>query len=262
MSVTTDGRRFGGVGRLYGEGNALRLRDSHVVVVGMGGVGSWSVEALARTGIGRLTLIDGDSYALSNTNRQLCALDGNYGKSKAEAQNERIRLINPDCSVEVIPLFVKAQTIEGMIPDDADWVIDCIDDLAAKALLIGTIRGRGQKICTAGGAGARIDPSRVTSADLARAKGDPLLGKLRTMLRKEYGFPSGSADGRSKLFGVPAVFSDEPLRQPGEDSLKAAGAAPGERIGFGSGVVVTATAGLRLASIVINDIVGSQSTAA
>ena len=255
MSVTTDPRRFGGVGRLFGEEGARRLAGAHVAV------GSWVVEALVRTSVGRITLIDGDDVALSNTNRQLPAFEGAYGRAKAEVLRERCLLINPDCRIEVKTVFVTPENAAQVIPSDCDWLVDCIDDLKGKAALHAAARGMGVRTVCAGGAGARIDPSRIEVSDLARVKGDPLLGKLRTFLRKEYGFPAGSADGRSTLFGIPAVYSTEPLRQPGADSLEAIGAEPGSRIGFGSFVSVTGSAGLRLAGIVINDIAGAQNTA-
>ena len=174
---------------------------------------------------------------------------------------ERCLLINPDCRIEVKTVFVTPENAAQVIPSDCDWLVDCIDDLKGKAALHAAARGMGVRTVCAGGAGARIDPSRIEVSDLARVKGDPLLGKLRTFLRKEYGFPAGSADGRSMLFGIPAVYSTEPLRQPGADSLEAIGAEPGSRIGFGSFVSVTGSAGLRLAGIVINDIAGAQNTA-
>ncbi|MFU0841893.1 MAG: ThiF domain-containing protein [Burkholderia sp.] len=256
MGTTKDPRRFGGIGRVFGEENARRIFASHVTVVGMGGVGSWAVEALARSGVGRLTLIDGDRTEVSNTNRQLHALEGNYGRPKAEAMKERCLLINPQARIDAKVDFVTAENIEGLIPSESDWVIDCIDDLRGKAELIAWAKARGILIACAGGAAARTDPGQVTVSDLARAKGDPLLGKVRTLLRREHGFPAGSANGRSKLFGVPAVYSTEPLRQPGPDSIEAAGAAPGARIGVGAFAPVTATAGLRLAALVLNDLAG------
>lgn len=254
MSVTTDERRFGGIGRLYGEDAAARIRAAHVVVVGLGGVGSWCVEALTRTGVGHLTFIDGDTSALSNTNRQLHAMDGNYGRPKAECLRERCLLINPDCRIDIVNSFVTSDNASDILPEDADWVVDCIDDLRAKASLIAAARMKGFNIVVSGGAGAKIDPSRIIECDLAHAKGDPLIGKLRTDLRKEFGFPRGSANGKSKPFGIRVVYSDEPVRQPGQDSLKAIGAAEGDRIGFGSASVVTGSVGLRLASVVLNNL--------
>ena len=255
MARTTDPRRLGGIGRLYGEQGAQALRDAHVVVVGMGGVGSWAVEALARTGVGRLTLIDGDTVALSNTNRQLHALDGNYDKNKVDAMKERIALINPDCVVNAVTAFVNADNVDSLLPKDADYVLDCIDDLRGKTALIAGAHRLGLTIVVSGGAAARTDPGVLTVGDLALVKGDPLLAKIRTALRREHGFPRGSANGKSRRFGITCVYSDQPLRQPGLDSLNAIGARPEERVGFGSAMVVTASCGLRLASLAINGIV-------
>ncbi len=259
MSVTTDERRFGGVGRLFGEEAARRIRDAHVAVVGLGGVGSWCVEALVRTGVGRLTLIDGDISAVSNTNRQLHAMDGNYGRAKADCLKERALLINPDCRIEVVKTFVTSENAAEILPDRVDWVVDCIDDLRAKASLIATAQAKGYSVVVSGGAGAKTDPSRIIQCDLAHAKGDPLIGKLRTDLRKNFGFPRGSANGKSKPFGVTVVFSDEPVRQPGADSLAAIGAAEDDRIGFGSACFVTGSVGLRLAAVVLNNLAKGSS---
>lgn len=252
MSVTSDERRLGGVGRLYGEAVAEQFARTHVVVVGLGGVGSWVVEALARTGIGQFTLIDGDTVDLSNTNRQLPAMDGNYGRYKAEVVSQRITQINPQAVVQICCEFVTTDNVAELLPGGADWVVDCIDDIPAKTALIARAVGLGKGVVTSGGAGARLYPERICQQDLARVKGDPLLGKVRTNLRRDYGFARGSADGRSKLFGVTAVYSDEPLRQPGADSCLAIGADPQARIGFGSSAVVTGSVGLRLASVVLN----------
>ena len=146
MSYTTDPRRLGGVARLYGEKGAERLARSHVVVVGTGGVGSWAAEALARTGVGRLTLIDGDKSALSNTNRQLHAMDGNYGQYKVELLKARFALINPELEVSAITAFVTAENAERLLPKDADWVVDCIDDLKGKTVLVATAKRLGCKV--------------------------------------------------------------------------------------------------------------------
>lgn len=253
MSRTMDPRRMGGVARLFGEEGARRLADAHVTVVGLGGVGSWAVEALVRSGVGRLTLIDGDTVDASNTNRQLPALDPEYGRPKAEVLAQRCRRINPDCEVTAVVSFVTPENAATLVPV-SDRVLDCIDDLRAKAALCAAMHERGQAMVVAGGAGGKVDPSFVTTDDLARAKGDALTAKLRTILRKEYGFPKGSADGRSVRFGIPCVYSPEPLRQPDAENIQAIGAAPSARIGFGSSVAVTATVGLRAASLVVNAI--------
>lgn len=256
MSVTLDPRRFGGTARLYSESGYLRLSQAHVVVVGVGGVGSWAAEALVRSGVGKITLIDGDTVALSNTNRQLPALTGNYELAKVEVLGQRFLLINPDLQLSTIQTFITDENAESVIPKDADWVIDCIDDLKGKTALVAAVHRMGLKIAVSGGAAGKRDPRYLKSDDLARVTGDPLAAKLRTNLRKMHGFPRGSTTGPARKFGIPAVVSSEKLRQPDAENIAAIGLSPETRIGFGSGVVVTGSAGLMLASIVINDIVG------
>lgn len=258
MSVTSDPRRFGGVARLYGEAGAKRLAGAHVLVAGAGGVGSWAMEALARTGIGRLTLVDGDVSALSNTNRQLHAMDGNYGRSKVALMKERIALINPACRVELIESFITPENAETLIPTDVDWILDCIDDLRGKTALIAAACRCGIPVASSGGAGGKRHPERLVLEDLARVKGDPLLAKLRTNLRKFHGFPVGSASGKSAKFGILVVSSDEPVRQATAENNIASGQPAGVRIGFGSAMVVTAAAGLMLASVAVNAIAGER----
>lgn len=256
MSRTSDPRRLGGVARLYGECGAEKLQSSHVMVVGLGGVGSWVVEALARTGVGRLTLVDGDDVALSNTNRQLHALEGSYGKSKASVMRERVLQINPDAEVEIVGEFVSEENAENVLSCRPDWIVDCIDSINAKAALIAAAKRQGIAVAVSGGAGGKLRPECIETADLSRSQGDPLLAKTRTILRKKYGFPKGELKaGSSRKFGIPAVFSTEPLRQPTLENKDAIGAAHAEMIGFGSGVVVTASVGLRLAALVVNSIV-------
>ncbi len=256
MSNTSDPCRLGGVARVYGEAGARRLAAAHVIVVGLGGVGSWAAEAIVRSGVGRLTLIDGDDVALSNTNRQLPALDGNYGRPKAEVLRERFQLINPECRIEIVKQFITEENALDLLPRDADWVLDCIDDLRGKTALVAAAVKLHLPIVVSGGAGGKRDPGRIVVEDLARVKGDPLAARLRTQLRKRFGFPAGNAAaGRpAKKFGILAVVSDEPVRQPDEANVQAAGAEPGVRIGFGAAMVVTATAGLRAASVALNAI--------
>lgn len=261
MITTIDPRRFGGVARVYGEEGARRLAAAHVVVVGLGGVGSWAAEAVVRSGVGRVTLIDGDAVALSNTNRQLPALDGNYGRPKAEVLRERFLLINPECCIRTVVDFVTEENAEAILPRDADWALDCIDDLRGKTALVVAASRMGIPIVVSGGAGGKREPGRIVVEDLARVKGDPLAAKLRANLRKRFGFPAGSpAAGKpAKKFGIPAVVSDEPVRQPDAENAAAAGAEPGARIGFGAAMVVTATAGLRAASVAIDAIAEGRS---
>ena len=246
MEMTLDRERFDRVIRLYGEG-ADRFPAAHVIVVGMGGVGSWAAEALARTGIGRLTLVDGDSCEESNTNRQCHALEGNYGRSKAELMAERVLRINPACRVEAIAEMLAPDSLDSVLPD-ADALIDAIDMLKSKAALVAWARGRGMFAVTSGGGAGRRDPSKVAVADVSRVTDDPLIGALRKELRTRYGFPRGMPKGKSPLFHLPAVYSTEPVRLVCGQGTKASGN------GKGAVMTVTATFGLRLASLVLDEI--------
>jgi tRNA A37 threonylcarbamoyladenosine dehydratase len=242
-------RRFGGVARLYGDAAYARIARAKVVVVGLGGVGSWAAEALARCGVGALALIDLDHVAESNTNRQIQALGDTYGKAKVVAMAERIHAINPACEVEAIEEFVTGDNVAALIPP-AGIVIDCIDDVRGKAALVAHCRARHQPIIVCGGAGGRVDPARIRRDDLARAQGDALLAKLRARLRRDHGFPRGRIEpaSRQPKFGVPAVFTDEPLRDPAGKCDPAARLACA---GFGSSVMVTASLGFAAAAATI-----------
>ncbi|MDR2189035.1 MAG: tRNA threonylcarbamoyladenosine dehydratase [Azonexus sp.] len=206
-------RRFGGVARLYGEAGAARLRGAHVAVVGIGGVGSWCAEALARTGIGRLTLIDLDMLAESNANRQIHALDDLWGKAKVEAMKERIAAINPACRVACVEDWITPENVGNYLAGDYSVVIDAIDQARAKVAMIAHCQRRGVAIVVAGAAGGQVDPTRIKLADLSQTIQDPLLAKVRAQLRRDHGFPRGG-----KKFGVSAVFSTEPLRYPIADA--------------------------------------------
>lgn len=231
-------RRFGGVARLYGGAAYARFARAHAVVVGIGGVGSWAAEALARSGVGALTLVDLDHIAESNTNRQIHALGDEYGKAKVVAMAARIEQINPACRVTAIDEFVTPDNATTLLPA-ADVVLDCIDQVSAKAALIAHCRAQRFEVVTCGGAGGRIDPTRIRQDDLARAHGDPLLSKVRYRLRRQFGFPRDSAR-RTPKFGVAAVFSDEPIRRPSEECDPSARLACA---GYGSSVAVTAALG-------------------
>lgn len=239
-------RRFGGVRRLYGAAARARFAAAHVVVVGIGGVGSWAAEAFARSGIGALTLIDLDHIAESNTNRQIHALGDAYGRAKVDAMAERVRAINPDIDVRTIEEFVTPGNVSIVPP--ADVVVDCIDQVSAKAALLADCRARKILAITCGAAGGRIDPTRIRVDDLARAQGDPLLAKVRYRLRRHHGFPRD--DGRRvRKFGIAAVFSDEPVRTPeGGVAARGGGLAC---VGYGSGVVVTAPLGFAAAAVAL-----------
>jgi tRNA A37 threonylcarbamoyladenosine dehydratase len=242
-------RRFGGVARLYGDAAAVRLRNAHAVVVGLGGVGSWAAEALARCGVGRISLIDLDHVALSNTNRQIQALGDEYGKAKVAVMAERLRAIHPAVQVDTVEEFVDAGNAAALVPA-ADAVLDCIDQVVAKAALVVHCRAQRLPLVCCGAGGGRIDPTRIRRGDLARIEGDPLLAKLRHRLRREHGFPRVDARGRVPAFGVPAVYSDEPVRRPpvceGQDLASGLACA-----GYGSSVMVTASLGMAAAALAV-----------
>ncbi len=242
-------RRFGGIERLHGPGALARAAAAHVVVVGIGGVGSWAAEALARSGIGRLTLIDLDHVAESNVNRQIHALESTFGAAKVAAMKDRIAGINPDCVVVVVEEFVDEANVAALIPP-CDAVIDAIDQVRAKAALIAHCKRAGIRIVTTGGAGGRLDPTRIEVIDLARTTQDALASKVRARLRKEFGF---SRDPKQK-FGVDCVFSPEQIRRPaaGCDTDDEFDAAAGLACaGYGSSVAVTASFGFAAAARVL-----------
>jgi tRNA A37 threonylcarbamoyladenosine dehydratase len=237
-------RRFSGVARLYGEEAAAAFRAANVVVVGLGGVGSWAAEALARSGIGRITLVDLDHVAESNTNRQIHALGDAYGKAKVDAMAERVLAINPVCEVRPIDEFASAENAAALVAG-ASVVLDCIDQVVAKAALIAAARADGVPVITCGAAGGRVDPTRIRCEDLARLAGDPLLAKVRHKLRRDYGFPRDGGK-RPARFHVIGVYSDEPLRRPAPVCDADGRVVPGAALacaGYGSGVAVTATMG-------------------
>jgi tRNA A37 threonylcarbamoyladenosine dehydratase len=250
-------RRFGGVSRLYGAAALAAFKRAHVAVIGIGGVGSWTVEALARNAVGQLTLIDLDNVAESNTNRQIHALDGNYGKPKVEAMAERIALINPVCDVRLVEDFVEPGNFDAVLGGGFDYVIDAIDSVRTKTALIAWCVERAQPLVTVGGAGGQLDPTRIRIDDLALTIQDPLLSKVRAQLRKHHGF----ARGPKAKFKVSAVYSDEPLIYPEtavcdiDEQARHVITQPGHTgpvglncAGFGSSVCVTASFGFAAAA--------------
>lgn len=249
MSVTLSDawrQRFGGTARLYGQ-NALALfAQAHVCVVGIGGVGSWAAEALARTGIGAITLIDMDDVCVTNTNRQIHALTSNVGQAKAEVMAERIAAINPECRVTVVDDFITADNVACHLDKGFDYVIDAIDSVRPKAALIAWCRRHKIPLVTTGGAGGQIDPTQIQVADLAKTIQDPLAAKLRERLKSDFGMMKNS---KGKL-GVDCVFSTEALVYPQPDgsvcSSKSTADGP-KRMdcasGFGAATMVTATFG-------------------
>lgn len=242
----SDIRRFGGIERLYGESAFEAIASAHVCVVGLGGVGSWCAEALARSAVGTLTLVDGDTVAESNINRQLPALTETVGQAKAQVLAERFANINPEASFNPVVRFLEPNNLDEIIPADA-VIVDAIDSLQAKAALVAWARDNHRHIVVSGGAGGKTDPSAVTFADLSQTTGDALLSKLRGVLRKQYGFPLGAADPKKvKKFGITAVFSTQP-------ALKSAVADRGSLFAnFGTAMPVTAAVGLQLAAQVLD----------
>jgi tRNA A37 threonylcarbamoyladenosine dehydratase len=244
-------RRFGGIARLYGQAALARFRSAHICVIGVGGVGSWIVEALARSAVGHITMIDLDNVAESNVNRQIHALTGTIGKPKVTALAERIAQINPYCKVTEIEDFIDPDNLDAMVGDrNYDYVIDAIDSVKAKTALIAYCRAKKIPLITIGGAGGQIDPTRIEVRDLCRTEQEPLLAKVRKRLRAQYGFPRGTKN----KFGIDAVFSTEPLRFPEMeeacevDANGKAGVTGLNCAGFGSAMVVTASFGLVAAS--------------
>ena len=244
--------RFGGVARLFGVRGLERLRQAHVCVVGLGGVGSWAAEALARSGLGQLTLVDFDEVCISNSNRQIHALAGDFGKPKAEMLVRRVKAINPDCVAQPQVVFFTPPTAEQILQAQFDFVVDAIDQTANKCLLIARCRERGLSLVTTGGAGGRRDPTQVRVTDLAFTTHDGLLEQVRSRLRKEFGFPCGK-----EPFGVDCVFSPEPPVYPAADGNVCAQREDISNLridcerGFGTATFVTGTFGFTAAAVVV-----------
>ena len=206
-------QRFAGIDRLYGAGAVARFAQCRVAVVGMGGVGSWAVEALARTGIGHLTLIDADDICVSNTNRQLPAHAGQFGRPKVEAMADRCRAINPHLQVNPVASFVTAGNLEEVLGGGFDLVFDACDSFRSKVELIAWCRRRKLPLIVCGSAGGRIDPTLIRVRDLSRTEHDAMLALIRRKLRGEFNFPKNAG----RYFGVPAVYSLENVRYPQAD---------------------------------------------
>ncbi|WP_245606865.1 tRNA threonylcarbamoyladenosine dehydratase [Simplicispira psychrophila] len=231
-------RRFGGLERLYGVRGAAHIRSAHVAVVGLGGVGSWAAEALARSGVGRLTLIDLDHIAESNINRQIHALDSTLGQAKVQAMRERIALINPACQVHCIEEFVEPANWPAILPPDVQCVIDACDQVPAKTAMAQWARATGNLFITVGAAGGKRHAHQVDIADLAAVTHDPLLAQVRNRLRKNHGAPR---EGRK--IGVACVFSREAVAPPDASCAIEGGDGTLNCHGYGSSVAVTATFG-------------------
>ncbi|HEX5960824.1 MAG TPA: tRNA threonylcarbamoyladenosine dehydratase [Rhodanobacteraceae bacterium] len=205
--------RFAGIERLYGAGSVARLVSARVAVIGLGGVGSWAAEALARSGVGGLTLIDADEVCVSNANRQLHTLDDTLGKAKVAVMAARLRGINPALTADAVERFVTPATIAELLDHDFDLVLDACDAFRVKVELTAWCRRRKLPLIVCGSAGGRTDPTMVRVRDLSRTEHDALLGLMRRKLRQEFRFPSNP----DRYFGVPAVYSLENVRYPQAD---------------------------------------------
>ncbi len=241
-------RRFGGLARLYGLAGAQRIRTAHVAVIGIGGVGSWAAEALARSGVGRLTLIDLDHVAESNINRQIHALETTLGQAKVLAMRDRIAQINPDCVVQCIEEFVDPDNWPSLLPVGVDAVIDACDQVRAKTAMAAWALKNKTIFITVGAAGGKRLAHQVDIEDLSKTTHDPLLAQLRYRLRREHG-----AARDAKKIGVACVFSRESVRQP-DASCDVEGDGTLNCSGYGSLVSVTATFGQCAAGWVMNEI--------
>ncbi|WP_040976621.1 tRNA cyclic N6-threonylcarbamoyladenosine(37) synthase TcdA [Necropsobacter massiliensis] len=247
-------RRFGGIGRLYGAAALARLQQAHICVIGIGGVGSWAVEALARSGVGHITMIDMDDICVTNINRQIHALSGHIGLLKTEAMAERVRLINPECQVNIIDDFISVENLADYLNRGYDYVIDAIDSVKTKAALIAYCKRHKIKIITVGGAGGQTDPSQIQIADLSKTIQDPLAAKVRSILRKEYGF----SQNPKRKFGVSCVFSTQPLIFPQTDGSCETSASMNCANGFGAATMITATFGFFAVAQVIDKLLLAQ----
>lgn len=259
-------QRFAGIGRLYGQQALHLFARSHFCVIGIGGVGSWAAEALARTGIGAITLIDMDDVCVTNINRQIHAMQGTIGQPKIEVMRERILAINPECQVQCVDDFVTADNVPEMMQPGFDYVIDAIDSIRPKAALLAYCRRNKIPLVTTGGAGGQIDPTQIRVADLAKTLQDPLAAKLRERLKSEHGVLKNSK-GR---LGIECVFSTEALRYPQADGSAVCGmknTAEGSMrmdcaAGFGAATVVTASFGFVAVSHALKKLMAKAARAA
>lgn len=261
MSEEDVKRRFSGVKRLYGEAGLAKLQVAHIMVVGIGGVGSWAAEALARNAVGVITLVDLDNITESNVNRQIHALEGNFGKAKISAMRERILSINPNCKVREIEDFVTAENACKLLDFNFDVLVDCIDDAAAKAVLAAMCKNVQSPIIMSGSAGGRLDPTRIKATDLSTVTNDKLLAKVRNILRRDYQFPNASQTKKSAQFNVTCIYSDEPVTKP--EAAFEADLSPITGLncaGYGSSVCVTAPMGFAAAQLAINLVLQTKLT--
>lgn len=273
VGFRSSARRFGGINRLYGAAALDRLAQAHAVVIGIGGVGSWAAEALARSGIGHLTLVDLDHVAESNFNRQLHALESTQGQAKVVAMAERIAQINPQCRVHCVDDFLTPENVAEIIGNDPQTlVLDAMDQVAAKVALLAWCKRHKQTVVTCGAAGGKLRGEHVQVADLSETTQDPLLAKVRTGLRRDHHFPAGqlksagtgkNAGNKKTRFGIQAVYSTEAVKRPVQAGDRCApfdptGGAPLACAGYGSLVTVTAVFGMVAAGLLIDHVLGAR----
>ncbi len=248
--------KFGSLSRVYGDETLQKMRHCHICVVGMGGVGSWAAEALARSGVGKLTLVDGDTISKSNTNRQIHTLDSTIGKAKVEVMRDRILDINADCDVQVINQYLDDDNLRDILERGYDGVIDAIDSIKYKSAMIYCCKRNKIPIVATGGAGGLTDPTMIEIKDLSRTWNDPLASAVRLCLRQVHGF----ARDLKRSFGVPCIYSTEQQRYPDKDG-NVGYQKPGVAklsldcaYGYGSSVMVTASFGFTAAAQIIETV--------
>ena len=256
-------RRFDRMGRLVGDSAMEKLFRTHVMVIGLGGVGSWSAESLVRSGIGKMTVVDFDEVCITNTNRQLHAVQGMVGRKKADVMAERLRKINPQADIEAVPKFFNQENAEIIFSLKPDYIIDAIDNLTAKCHLLSECKKRNIRVVTSAGSAAKLDPTRVKLVDLAETHIDPMSHQVRKILRQKYDFPP---EGRP--FGIPCAFSDEVPMEPvtlhydkgqgfkcvcpqGQNNLHSC---EHRNVIYGTASFVTGAFGLALASWIVRDV--------
>ena len=258
--------KFGSLSRVYGDEVLQQIRDSHFCIVGIGGVGSWAAEALARSGVGRLTLVDGDSVSNSNMNRQIHTLDSTIGKAKVEVMAQRISEINAECEVKTIKHYIDEDNMRDILEyqhngKNYDGVIDAIDSIKYKAAMIYCCKRNKIQIVSTGGAGGLTDPGQVQVKDLTRTWNDPLAASVRLRLRQQHNFTRNL----KRSFGVPCVFSSEQQRypdkngQPGFCKPGVAGLSLDCNFGYGSSVMVTASFGFAAAAKMLEIVIKKKS---
>ena len=248
--------RFGGIQRLYGKAQTEKIRHAQILIVGIGGVGSWAAEAVARSGVGEITLIDWDDICQTNINRQLAAMTNTVGQAKVDVMKERIELINPHCKVNAMREFFTAENADEILSTPYDYVLDCIDGLSNKCLLISKCRRQKIPLIVSGGAGGKSDPTQVHNKDLSRSFGDTLLSTARKKLRQDFNFPRNL----KRYFGVTAVFSSETPVYPDGEGCVSLNKPKDSKLkldcfsGFGTATFVTGTIGFAMVAHAIRKI--------